>query len=534
MNKKKIQINYKTVNSINIQNGGLFSLISNIFYPSSNGTQITEVKDATKELLDLEKEERIKINSQKMVLSLYEYELIGYISDIDKNIQHRFNPLIKSKDIDCNSIIVKDNINGYTSSRIISTCDLLDSNPTVLSDDIVQKVLNSNSMLSLFKEIYENLPARVMLDDIPIDLLRKMESSCSIMTEKCERIKAIYDDMYKLNIDKMKENSYILHLEHNDKDRIIVLGDIHGSFHTFLRILVRLHLMNVLNLTTWKINDGYKIIFLGDVVDRGKYSLEVVISIFTLILENNDDLLQPKVIYNRGNHEEKEINGRDGLSDELSKKCNKLGTTIHEQMNNLFKYFSSAILFKYKNGKIWFSHGGIPTNSLNLDLNQTIHNITILPNSELQSEIRWNDFGINKETKINNARGIGFVIGLNYLSEFLINHDIQLICRGHQDNRYNSYILGTEEEKIPLNRKITTNNSSLIFIDNDNYIHFDRRFKGPKPMRKIIVDNIKSGELIKYDDKNITINPVITISTNTDYQRDLSSDSFVIFGLEIV
>jgi hypothetical protein len=207
MNKKRIQINYKKVN---VQKGGLFSMITNIFYPSSKGVQISEVKDATKELLNFEKEGRIKKNYEKMILSLYEYELIGYTHDPNyrKNIEHRFNPLVKSKDIDCKSIIVKDEDNtiNKTSSRIISTCDLLDSSPTVLTEDVVQKVLNSNDMLSLFKEIYETLPARIMLNDIPPYLLRKMESSCSIMTEKCERIKAKYDEIYKLNVNKMKEN----------------------------------------------------------------------------------------------------------------------------------------------------------------------------------------------------------------------------------------------------------------------------------------------------------------------------------------
>ena len=49
----------------------------------------------------------------------------------------------------------------------------------------------------------------------------------------------------------------------NPTEKIIVFGDFHGSFHTFLRHLFRLHLFGVINLSTYTINKGYKIIFLG-------------------------------------------------------------------------------------------------------------------------------------------------------------------------------------------------------------------------------------------------------------------------------
>jgi len=465
----------------------------------------------------------------KMILNLYEYLITGY----NKDIKYKFNPLIKSKDRNCSSIAVQ-GFSGIDSKldTKMSSCDLLDSNPNVVDEDVVQKILQSNELLKRFKLIYEELPSRITLDEIPDNLLLEMKKSCNTMTEICDKIIKKYNEQYNTFIPRMKYNSYILHLEHNPTDRIVVLGDIHGSFHTFLRILIRLHLMNILNLTTMKINNGYKLLFLGDVVDRGSFCLEVVIIILIFILNNNDNLLDPKVIYNRGNHEEIDTNTRDGLFDELTKKCNPDGQTIHEKVNELFKYFSSAVLLKYINGNIWFCHGGIPTTNLNLDLTPTIDNITILPDVDLQKEIRWNDFGTNLKTEPNTVRRTANIVGIEDLTKFLTKNNIKLICRGHQDNNFNSYILGNEPitDKIELSQKNLNNPN--IFIDNNNYITDEKRYKETKPIRRIILEHIKSNNIVKYNGNDVGINPVITISTNTDIKRDLNKDSFVIFGLD--
>jgi hypothetical protein len=77
-----------------------------------------------------------------------------------------------------------------------------------------------------------------------------------------------------------------------------------------------------------KINDGYKIVFLGDVIDRGQYSSEIVFIIFLLIYVNNLDdangnsvIEKPKIYYIRGNHEDIYWSSHTGFKDELEKKC---------------------------------------------------------------------------------------------------------------------------------------------------------------------------------------------------------------------
>lgn len=70
-----------------------------------------------------------------------------------------------------------------------------------------------------------------------------------------------------------------------DGDSIIV-GDIHGSLHDLLRII------------NYVISIPFKIIFLGDYVDRGQFSLECIILLLALKIMNPE-----KYFLLRGNHE---------------------------------------------------------------------------------------------------------------------------------------------------------------------------------------------------------------------------------------
>lgn len=69
-------------------------------------------------------------------------------------------------------------------------------------------------------------------------------------------------------------------------DDTIVVGDIHGSFHDLLRILNYIQ------------SDNSKILFLGDYVDRGSFSIECITILFALKVSFPD-----KYFLLRGNHE---------------------------------------------------------------------------------------------------------------------------------------------------------------------------------------------------------------------------------------
>ncbi len=79
----------------------------------------------------------------------------------------------------------------------------------------------------------------------------------------------------------------------------VVLGDIHGSLHSFVRILWRLIIGGFMNENLVIIDPNGYMIFTGDLVDRGHYSLEVLFLAMILKINNPD-----RVVILRGNHED--------------------------------------------------------------------------------------------------------------------------------------------------------------------------------------------------------------------------------------
>lgn len=81
---------------------------------------------------------------------------------------------------------------------------------------------------------------------------------------------------------------------------LIIVGDIHGSLHDLLRILKYIHEKNT------------KVLFLGDYVDRGNFSLECITILFSM------KILYPNQFYLlRGNHEFDSICSQYGFKSEI-------------------------------------------------------------------------------------------------------------------------------------------------------------------------------------------------------------------------
>jgi serine/threonine-protein phosphatase 2B catalytic subunit len=77
----------------------------------------------------------------------------------------------------------------------------------------------------------------------------------------------------------------------NLKDNITVIGDIHGQYYDFVKMLDLLPDLS-----------NCKYLFLGDYVDRGEFSIECLILIYCLKASYPD-----KVFLLRGNHESRQL-----------------------------------------------------------------------------------------------------------------------------------------------------------------------------------------------------------------------------------
>ena len=196
----------------------------------------------------------------------------------------------------------------------------------------------------------------------------------------------------------------------NLKAPIYVCGDIHGQYEDLLNIFR---------------NIGYppksRILFLGDYVDRGKKSLEVISLLFLLKIK------YPNHIYLiRGNHECSSVNRIYGFYDECDKRSNLL---IWKTFNHVFSLLPVSALIDQK---IFCVHGGLSPKLINLKQINQIKKGTKIPDSGILCDLTWADPSNHKESWEQNDRGVSYTFNQSVVDDFLMKNNIDLICRAHQ------------------------------------------------------------------------------------------------------
>lgn len=195
----------------------------------------------------------------------------------------------------------------------------------------------------------------------------------------------------------------------------IVVGDIHGNLFDIIRIF-----------RNYGLPPKQKYLFLGDLIDRGCFSLLVVTLIFTLKIKFPDSIYSI-----RGNHEFKEVCSTSGFLEEIQDIYKKTETA-----NSIFETFLSVFdclpLSAVINDSYFCVHGGIgPTF-------REIHQLTNVtrPLDELYGgisvEILWSDPSEDAEPFKDSERGAGYKFGLEAIHNFLKVNQFRLLIRSHQ------------------------------------------------------------------------------------------------------
>ncbi|VDO33915.1 unnamed protein product [Haemonchus placei] len=136
---------------------------------------------------------------------------------------------------------------------------------------------------------------------------------------------------------------------------LLILGDVHGQLYDMLDILTfvskRIYFTKLPELLKIGHPPQKRLLFLGDYVDRGDYSLETI----TLLLAFK--LRFPKEIYLlRGNHETRCVNRQYGFFDECKRKFPEKGVELWTLFQHVFNCLPMAALV---GTKIFCAHGGI-------------------------------------------------------------------------------------------------------------------------------------------------------------------------------
>lgn len=171
-----------------------------------------------------------------------------------------------------------------------------------------------------------------------------------------------FDSMAKLYTEKAILTPYTQKLMVEKGSKICFMGDLHGSIHSLLRNLHALADMGYLN-DDFEINQQqdhpFYMIFLGDYVDRGRWSVEVLYILMQLKMKNPD-----RVFLLKGNHEQYDANSRYGFANELTIKYPQEARALLFSYNAFFEFLPCALYLGVQgdDGKRTFiqcCHGGI-------------------------------------------------------------------------------------------------------------------------------------------------------------------------------
>ncbi|GMT09589.1 hypothetical protein PFISCL1PPCAC_886, partial [Pristionchus fissidentatus] len=251
-----------------------------------------------------------------------------------------------------------------------------------------------------------------------------------IMTMSSQRYSGNYFD-YKFN-DILRVLIEIKEVFRNEKalvecqTPVVIVGDLHGQYHDLLRMF------NSFNDNSQpdNIRPGFltsRYVFLGDYVDRGKQSIEVVMLLFLLKIKFNKAFLLL-----RGNHESKSINRVYGFKAELEERFDKGDASkLFHMFNEVFTYMPLACLV---GGSILCMHGGISPKLKSLDDIREIPKPLVDPNENaIAIDLLWADPMIGlKGSKPNEVRGVSVHFGEDVLEEIMQRLGLTLVVRGHQ------------------------------------------------------------------------------------------------------
>lgn len=192
--------------------------------------------------------------------------------------------------------------------------------------------------------------------------------------------------------------------------RFVVVGDIHGSLSDLIRIL-----------QNHEYPDQTSYLFLGDYVDRGPNSIEVVVLLYTL------KLLFPKNVFMlRGNHEDRSNTRNFGFRSQC------LDFLSRRTYHLFVKSFSVLPLAATINGQIFCIHGGISPYLTKLKQISKIKRPLQVKGNPLALDLLWSDPSPDISGFKTSPRGYGHLYGSDALSQFLEDNDLTTMIRAHE------------------------------------------------------------------------------------------------------
>lgn len=190
-----------------------------------------------------------------------------------------------------------------------------------------------------------------------------------------------------------------------------VVGDLHGNIFDLIRIL---------QLSGPPPRNRF--LFLGDYVDRGQYSIEVITLLLALYIA------YPRfILLIRGNHEFANINATYGFYNECM--SNYGSDAVYNKFNEVFAWLPVGAIIS---GKILCVHGGLSPQLHCIDDFYTIERPLINYEKTYVADLVWSDPSSDITDLVHSDRGAGVKFGVDSLHAFLKTTGLSMLIRAHQ------------------------------------------------------------------------------------------------------
>lgn len=191
-----------------------------------------------------------------------------------------------------------------------------------------------------------------------------------------------------------------------------IIGDLHGNIFDFLRILIYA-----------STPPTSRLLFLGDYVDRGSYSVEIVTLLFALYVA-----FPEYVVILRGNHEFEHVNQNYGFKDEVTSQYGD--TVLWEKINSVFQWLPlTAVVGE----DIFCVHGGLSPQITTLRALKRIKRpLENYEKDDIVCDLVWSDPSSDTPDYLRSNRGSGVTFGTNAIKDFCRTTKMKHIMRAHQ------------------------------------------------------------------------------------------------------
>lgn len=205
--------------------------------------------------------------------------------------------------------------------------------------------------------------------------------------------------------------------------KTVVVGDIHGQWHDLVRVL-----------SSQRLTTSLRLLFMGDIVDRGDWSLECILMVLLLKLSG----LVGECILLRGNHECPLINREYGFYVEcLRRYGDVLGARVWSILNGVFQWLPLCASI---DDKLFFCHGGISPRLFGMSTLEQLNEIDrsdliINPDAGEVCDLTWADPDLECESATGfdeSSRGCSYVFSEKVAGLFCKKFGFDMVCRAHQ------------------------------------------------------------------------------------------------------